>query len=90
MGAGDRCPVREAARRLGAAGVPLALATHDRALRATLLTDLPGAACELLLGVHPADAVALARAGRTVRVYVPFGADWFRYLIRRRAEAQGA
>jgi len=25
-----------------------------------------------------------------VRVYVPFGPDWFRYFMRRRAEAQGA
>ncbi len=78
------------ARRLGAAGVRLALATHDRALRAALLPDLPDAACELLLGVHPADAAALARAGRTVRIYVPYGEGWFRYLMRRRAEAQGA
>ncbi len=72
------------------AGVRLALATHDRALRAALLPDLPDAACELLLGVHPADAAALARAGRTVRIYVPYGEGWFRYLMRRRAEAQGA
>ncbi|WP_272474750.1 hypothetical protein [Baekduia alba] len=25
----------------------------------------------------------------TVRVYVPFGASWLRYFLRRRAEAQG-
>jgi proline dehydrogenase len=80
----------ELARMLGAAGVPLALATHDRALRAPLLAELPDAACELLLGVHPEDAEELARRGRRVRVYVPFGEDWFRYFMRRRAEAQGA
>ena len=68
----------------------LALATHDAALRDTLLAALPGARCELLLGVRPADALALAAAGRDVRVYVPFGEQWFRYFMRRRAEAQGA
>jgi proline dehydrogenase len=25
-----------------------------------------------------------------VRVYVPYGPDWFRYFMRRRAESQGA
>jgi proline dehydrogenase len=77
------------ARRL-AADVPVSLATHDRALRESLLPDLPGAACELLLGIHEADALALAARGREVRVYVPYGDVWFRYFMRRRAEAQGA
>ncbi len=78
------------AHRLHAGGAGLALATHDAALRDALLADLPGARCELLLGVRPADALALAAAGRDVRVYVPFGEQWFRYFMRRRAEAQGA
>ena len=33
--------------------------------------------------------VALTAAGHDVRVYVPFGPDWFRYFMRRRAEARG-
>ena len=78
------------AHRLHAGGAGLALATHDAALRDALLADLPAARCELLLGVRPADALALAAAGRDVRVYVPFGEQWFRYFMRRRAEAQGA
>lgn len=73
------------AHRLAGAGVDVALATHDPALRAVL----PGARCELLLGVRPEDAVALAAAGRDTRVYVPFGPDWLRYFLRRRAEAEG-
>jgi proline dehydrogenase len=79
------------ARSLGRddGGVGVYLATHDDVLRAPLLDDLPGATCELLLGVHPERARALAAGGRTVRVYVPFGADWLRYFLRRRAEAQG-
>jgi len=77
------------ARRLVAAGADVALATHDRALRDGLLPELPGARAELLLGILPADARALAARGRDVRIYVPYGADWFRYFMRRRAEAQG-
>ena len=73
----------------GGRGARVALATHDDALRAPLLQALPDAACELLLGVHPERARALRAAGRTVRVYVPFGTDWLRYFLRRRAEAQG-
>jgi proline dehydrogenase len=67
----------------------VALATHDDALRAPLLDALPDASCELLLGVHPDRARALGAAGREVRIYVPFGAGWLRYHLRRRAEAQG-
>jgi proline dehydrogenase len=44
----------------------------------------------MLLGVHAADARALAAAGVPVRLYVPFGPDWFRYGMRRLAEARGA
>jgi proline dehydrogenase len=65
------------------------LATHDDALRAPLLAALPAATTELLLGVHPDRALALAASGRAVQVYVPFGASWLRYFLRRRAEAQG-
>ena len=78
------------AHRLHAGGAGVALATHDDALLDRLLPALPGARCELLLGVRPDRATALAAAGRDVRVYVPFGDQWFRYLMRRRAEAQGA
>lgn len=78
------------AHRLAADGVDIALATHDARLRTALLRDLPAARCELLFGVLPHDATALAAAGHPVRIYVPFGPDWFRYLMRRRAESQGA
>jgi proline dehydrogenase len=78
------------ARRLHAAGADVALATHDTDLRAELLAEMPRARCETLLGIDPAGTAALAAAGRDVRVYVPFGRDWFRYFMRRRAEAQGA
>jgi proline dehydrogenase len=64
--------------------------TEPEALRTELLAEMPDARCEFLLGVDPTGAAALAAAGHDVRVYVPFGHDWFRYFMRRRAEAQGA
>ncbi len=41
---------------------------------------------QLLLGVRPAEAQRLADAGRRVRVYVPFGENWYDYIVRRVAE----
>ncbi|MFL5890982.1 MAG: proline dehydrogenase family protein, partial [Solirubrobacteraceae bacterium] len=65
------------------------LATHDEALLRRVLPELPCADCELLLGVRPELAAQLRASGRRVRVYVPYGPNWFRYLMRRRAETQG-
>jgi proline dehydrogenase len=73
------------AAQLHAAGTPVLLATHDPALRDVL----PDAPLEMLLGVRSRDAVALAAGGREVRIYAPYGQDWLRYLLRRRAEAEG-
>jgi proline dehydrogenase len=78
------------ALRLAAGGTDVALATHDPSLRKRVLAEIPQARCEMLLGVLPRDAVALAAAGTAVRIYVPFGPEWFRYFMRRRAESQGA
>ena len=74
------------ARRLHERGVDIALATHDERLHDVL----PQARVELLLGVRPRLATRLAAQGRDVRIYVPYGGGWFRYFMRRRAEAQGA
>ena len=59
-----------------------ALATHDEAL----LAALPHRRVEHLLGIGP----TTPRPDRSTRIYVPYGRDWFRYFMRRRAEAQGA
>jgi proline dehydrogenase len=75
----------ELARRLDAQGVDVALATHDQGLHGIL----PHARIELLLGVRPDLARRLAAQGRDVRLYVPYGPNWFRYFMRRRAESQG-
>lgn len=78
------------AHALREAGAQVRLATHDDALLDRLLPALSGADVEFLLGVRPERALALAVDGRRVRLYVPYGPDWFRYFMRRRAEAQGA
>jgi len=69
-------------------GAEVFLATHDDALLEQALRLLPDATCELLMGVRRDRARELARAGHTVRIYVPFGDNWLRYFLRRRAEAQ--
>ena len=41
---------------------------------------------QMLYGVRPEEQARLIEQGHRVRVYVPFGADWYRYLVRRMAE----
>jgi proline dehydrogenase len=41
---------------------------------------------QMLHGVRPDEQRRLAAAGARVRVYVPYGGDWYRYLVRRLAE----
>ncbi len=41
---------------------------------------------QMLHGVRPAEQRRLAGRGHTVRVYVPYGAEWYGYLMRRLAE----
>src|SRR4051794_36780985 len=41
---------------------------------------------QMLYGVRPAEQRRLATAGETVRVYVPYGDEWYGYLMRRLAE----
>jgi proline dehydrogenase len=41
---------------------------------------------QMLYGVRPDEQRRLAAAGTTVRVYVPYGRDWYGYLMRRLAE----
>jgi proline dehydrogenase len=41
---------------------------------------------QMLYGVRPDEQRRLARAGYTVRVYLPYGSDWYAYLTRRLAE----
>jgi proline dehydrogenase len=41
---------------------------------------------QMLYGIRPAEQRRLVAAGETVRVYVPYGAQWYGYLMRRLAE----
>jgi proline dehydrogenase len=78
------------AEQLGELEADVQLATHHGLLREAARRVLPHATIEMLLGVRAPDARALAAAGVPVRLYVPFGPDWFRYGMRRLAEARGA
>jgi len=40
----------------------------------------------MLYGVRPAEQLRLSAAGHAVRVYTPYGPDWYGYLMRRLAE----
>jgi proline dehydrogenase len=77
------------AHDLHRAGATISLATHDAALRDALVRALADVAVEMLMGVRPDDARALAAAGVPVRVYVPYGNNWSRYAMRRLAESRG-
>jgi len=41
---------------------------------------------QMLYGIRPEEQRRLAAAGTTVRAYVPYGADWYGYFMRRLAE----
>jgi proline dehydrogenase len=71
-------------------GYPM-IATHDRRLVA--ITRSLGLArppesfeYQMLYGVRPVEQRRLAASGARVRVYVPYGGDWYGYLVRRLAE----
>lgn len=73
-------------------GYPM-LATHDPRLiaigqdRAAWYDREPGSyEFQMLHGIRPEEQRRLAAAGHTVRVYVPYGTQWYGYLMRRLAE----
>jgi proline dehydrogenase len=41
---------------------------------------------QMLYGIRPEEQRRLARSGETMRVYVPYGVEWYGYLMRRLAE----
>ena len=41
---------------------------------------------QMLYGIRPEEQKRLAETGETVRVYVPYGEEWYGYLMRRMAE----
>ena len=75
---------------LAARGAAWSIATHDGRLREALLLAHGSVPVEQLLGVRPEALDELHDRGVPTRVYVPYGADWFRYWARRLAESRGA
>ena len=41
---------------------------------------------QMLYGIRPEEQTRLVAEGRTVRVYIPYGTDWYGYFARRLAE----
>jgi proline dehydrogenase len=41
---------------------------------------------QMFYGIRPTEQLRLANLGHAIRVYVPYGTDWYGYLIRRLAE----
>lgn len=77
---------------LGAANYT-AIATHDESLiqYARVWVDMNGICrnrfeFQMLYGIRPGLQKELAAQGYRVRIYVPFGTDWYGYFMRRLAE----
>lgn len=88
----DLAYVRCARTLMAGQGYPM-LATHD-----PRLIDIGNALAvqnkrvqgsyefQMLFGIRPEEQRRLAGEGETVRVYVPYGDDWYGYFMRRLAE----
>ncbi len=61
--------------------VEIALALAEREQRTKDTFEL-----QMLYGIRPAEQERLAGLGHTMRLYVPYGTDWYGYLVRRLAE----
>jgi proline dehydrogenase len=88
----DRSYVRCTKVLMGGRGYPM-LATHDPRLIEIggSLATLHGREhdsfeYQMLYGIRPNEQRRLARLGAQVRVYVPYGEEWYGYLMRRLAE----
>jgi proline dehydrogenase len=67
------------------AGARVAVATHDeRLIGEALKRDVPE--LQMLLGVREDRARELVAEGHRLRVYVPFGEQWYAYSLRRLQE----
>lgn len=84
----DRSYVRCAKVLLEGAGYPM-FATHDPRLVAIVGALGRGRGnyeFQMLYGIRPQEQERLAAQGQTVRVYVPYGDQWYGYFMRRLAE----
>ena len=88
----DRAYVRALRVLMEGPGYPM-VATHDPRLVAITeeLARRTGRAkdsfeFQMLYGIRPNEQERLARQGQRMRVYVPYGDEWYGYLVRRMAE----
>lgn len=88
----DRSFVRCMKVLFAGGGFPM-VATHDPRLieiagsLAARYRREPGSyEYQMLYGTRPNEQLRLARAGESVRVYLPYGKDWYGYMVRRLAE----
>ena len=73
------------------AGCRVGIATHDEWLIEQALERVAGLdesryEMQMLLGVRPDRGQALVAAGHPLRVYVPYGEQWYEYSLRRLQE----
>jgi proline dehydrogenase len=88
----DRSYVRCLRTLIAGGGYPM-FATHDPRLisiAGTLVqrSGRPKGSYEfqMLYGIRPNEQLRLAGQGETMRIYVPYGDEWYGYLMRRLAE----
>jgi proline dehydrogenase len=88
----DRSYVRCLRTLLRGPGYPM-VATHDPRLIsiAAAQAGLAGRGADsfeyqMLYGIRPSEQQRLAAGGAAMRVYLPYGRDWYSYLVRRLAE----
>ncbi|MCW2858227.1 MAG: putA [Marmoricola sp.] len=88
----DKSYVRCLKVLMAGAGYPM-VATHDpRMIRiAGALATRSGRSAgsyeyQMLYGIRPDEQKRLAASGERMRVYIPFGTEWYGYLMRRLAE----
>jgi proline dehydrogenase len=74
------------------AGYPM-VASHDPAMISHALGLISGAGrdadsyeFQMLYGIRADEQLRLNAAGHTMRIYVPYGTDWYGYFMRRLAE----
>jgi proline dehydrogenase len=68
-------------------------ATHDSrlieitgALATRFKRDVGSYEYQMLYGMRPGEQQRLVDAGERMRVYIPYGTEWYGYLMRRLAE----
>jgi proline dehydrogenase len=88
----DKAYVRCLKVLMAGEGYPM-VATHD-----PRMVDIAGALAtrngraqgsyeyQMLFGIRPDEQTRLAEAGEKVRIYLPYGSEWYGYLMRRLAE----